>query len=89
MHLTLDTARMRAAMTLWRQEATLARRPDDAALASLASRVGGWLDLLRLCTPGPDDSGEFQVIVGELEQLREWAHESLAALRLLSQLGAR
>lgn len=84
MHLQLDAQRMRAAMDLWRHE--LDAQPNAEALARLGATLGGWLDLLRLCTPQRSEHDELHAIVSEATQLREWANEAAAALRLIEQI---
>lgn len=83
MQLQLEVDRMRAAMDLWRQE--LAAKPEVDALAKLSATLGGWLDLLRLCAPGQGEADLLRTIVAEVTQLREWADEGSAALRLIKQ----
>ena len=68
MHVQLDAQGMRAAMDLWRQEVRLTTRPDGDVLSKLSGRLGGWLDLLRLCSPNAGEPAELQAIAKEVEQ---------------------
>jgi len=86
MRLTLDIEQMRNCMDLWQH--TLAIRDAHGGnrateLTRLIGTVGGWLDLLRLCSAEGADHQALQEITEELMQFQAWAEEARMALGLM------
>ena len=94
MRLTLDVARMRDCMALWRDTLTLRPLQNDPAtraeraklLASVDATFAGWLDLLLLCTVDDADLAQMEKITCEVTQCRAWVAQAAQALRLMDDI---